>query len=203
MLASVILLCYFAYNILLFMTSNLNCLLVYLLLMMGLIFINCLHCSSFKINSNFLQSLFRLINFIFKNFFFVVFVVVCNILFISLGTAIIIGARLFLALLATYLLLSSFNVSFLMQGLCNLLLPLRFFRVDTESLSLIIMIALSFIPILFHEARITKQALRAKGYNSSWYILIVRPQTFIVAYVEVIFNRIETVVLSLRSKGYE
>lgn len=141
--------------------------------------------------------------FLLRSFCFVGFVVLCNLLCRELEFALLVGARLFLALLATYTFSSALSPQAFAQGLAYLFVPLRLFSVDTTDLAVTITIALSFIPLLSREAQAIHQALRAKGFEFNLYNVIHQPQIFVTAYFNNIFDKVEIIEHTLRSKGYE
>ena len=122
-----------------------------------------------------------------------------NLIYANLETTLLFGARLFLAIEATYIISRWFTPSEFAHGFCLLLSPLKLFRVNLKELELILTIALTFVPILSREAKIIKQSLRTKGFAFSF----TRPHIYLVAYINSMFDRIETVELALRAKGYE
>lgn len=138
-----------------------------------------------------------------RNLFFILFVMACNLIFSDIETTLLVGLRLFLALEATYLLAHWLRPQGFTRGLTSLLAPLRWCGVDTSELALTLTIALSFIPIFTQEARAVKRALQAKGFDFGPRNLVTRPQVYLLAYLDGLFDRLETVEQALRAKGYE
>lgn len=141
--------------------------------------------------------------FLWKNLGFVLIVMLFNLIYANLELTLLFGVRLFLAIEATYIISCLFTPAEFAHGFCLLLSPLKLFRVDLKELELMLTIALTFVPILSREARIIKQSLHAKGFAFNFRNVLTRPQVYLVAYINSMFDRIETVELALRAKGYE
>ncbi len=141
--------------------------------------------------------------FLLRSCCFVGFVVICNLLCRELEFALLVGARLFLALLATYSFSCALSPQAFAQGLAYLFVPLRLFGVNMADLAVTITIALSFIPLLSREAQTTRQALRAKGFEFNLYNAIHQPQIYVTTYFDSVFDQVEIIERTLRSKSYE
>lgn len=141
--------------------------------------------------------------FLWKNLGFVLVVMLFNLIYANLEVTLLFGMRLFLAIEATYIVSRCFTPAEFARGFCLLLTPLKVFRVNLKELELMLTIALTFVPILSREVRTIKQALRAKSFAFNFKNVLTRPQIYLVAYINSMFDRIETVELALRAKGYE
>lgn len=141
--------------------------------------------------------------FLFKNLGFVIVVMLLNLLYSDLQNTLLFGARLFLAVEATYIISLLLSPTEFAKGFYFLLTPLKLFRVNIKELALTITVALAFVPVLSREASNVKQALRAKGFTFGFKNLFTNPQVYIMAYINGMFDRIEAVELALRAKGYE
>ena len=126
-----------------------------------------------------------------------------NLIYSDFETTLLFGLRLFLVVEATYIVSLLLSPSELAHGLCLLLFPLKLFRINLQELELIGTIALTFIPILSREAAAIKQSLRVKGFTFSFRNVLTRPHIYITTYINGVFDRIESVELALRAKGYE
>jgi len=182
MLAALIIVLFIAYDTALFFLTN------WYVLLMLLIVELCLA---------------RLGRFTCRNFLFIVFVMACNLIFSSLEATLLVGLRLFLAIEATYLLAHWLRPQDFVRGFTFLLTPLRLCGANPRELALTLTLALNFIPIFAQEARGVKQALRAKGFDFSLKNLFARPQVYLLAYLDSMFNRLEVVEQALHAKGYE
>ena len=147
-------------------------------------------------------SLRKNLRFLLKSFCFVAFVVLLNLPFRSLENALLVGARLMLALETTFLISRTLNTRSFARGFYYLLSPLRFAGVDVKDLALTIVIALSFVPILSREATVVRQSLKAKGFDFNLRNLLHRPQVYVSAYIDGMFDQVEVVEKALRGKGW-
>ena len=81
--------------------------------------------------------------------------------------------------------------------------PLKIFKVNVKDLSLIISIALTFIPILINEATNIKYSLISKGFDFNLKNVFTRPHIFLITYINNIFERVDTLEKTLLMKAYE
>ena len=97
-------------------------------------------------------------------------------------------------MLSTYL-----STDRLTKGLMILLTPLKLFKVDTESITISINLAINFLPILLKEITEIRYSLTSKGIREyslkSFYysIKVIIPK---------LFKRVNEINYSLISKGY-
>ena len=124
-------------------------------------------------------------------------------LFLGPEIANLISLRLLVSLFALILLSRCLKIRDFAQGIGNFFLPLKLFGVDTKALSLSIVLALNFIPILMREAGNIESALRLKGIKFSIKNFLTRPQVFLGAYFRTLFERVDAVANALSLKGYE
>lgn len=141
------------------------------------------------------------LKFLFKNCGFVSFVVVCNLLFSSLGQALLVGSRLGLAIGATYIISRLLSTREFAQGIVILCSPLKLLCVDTEELALSITVAITFVPLLAHEAKQLHNNLKLKGCGRK--NLWRQPQVYVVGMVTQLFDYVEAAEQALRLKGYD
>lgn len=137
-----------------------------------------------------------------KNLLFILFIFICNILFTNLNDTIKIIIRLFLIIDYTYIMNYYFNPTKLKIAFNYLFYPLKIFKIDTNSLTLIVAIALAFIPILIDEATIIKLSLKSKGLEFSFKNVVTRPHIFLITYLNSLFDRLEELEKSLIIKAY-
>ncbi len=139
--------------------------------------------------------------FFLKNCGFVLFVILCNLLFSDWWQALLVGLRLGLAIEATYIISLLLSTREFAQGIATLCTPLKLLRVDTEELALSITVALTFVPLLAHEAKQLQSNLKLKGCG--WKNLWRQPQVYVVGIVEQLFDYAEAAEQALRLKGYD
>lgn len=95
--------------------------------------------------------------------FFILFTAVINFLVADANTAILIAIRLILVCNFTYTFTFIFSPMELAKSIEFVCFPLKIFGINPKDISLIINIALTFIPILSNELSQIKYALKAKG----------------------------------------
>ena len=125
-----------------------------------------------------------------------------NMLFSDLKSSLIVGLRLFLVIDYTYIMGYFFNPTSIKQAFYYLLYPLKIFKIDIDSLTLIIAIAIAFIPILIDEGKMIKLSLKSKGMEFNLKNLILRPHIFLITYFNNLFERLDELEKSLIVKGY-
>ncbi len=95
-----------------------------------------------------------------------------------------------------------FNPTSIRIDFSYLLYPLKIFRIDIDSLTLIISISLAFIPILIDEASVIKLSLRSKGFDFKFRNLIMKPHIYLITFLNGIFDRLDELDRSLVIKAY-
>ncbi len=138
-----------------------------------------------------------------KNILFMIFIFLCNLLFTNYLNSLFITTRFLLSINATYIFTSFLTPSDISNSICVLLYPLKIFKVDINKLSLIISIAITFIPILINEGVIIKKSLINKGYKFNLKNVLTRPQIFITTYLNNLFNKIDEIEKALSMKIFD
>lgn len=115
----------------------------------------------------------------------------------------IMGVKILIAWGATNILAQKMPTVVLAGAVANLLYPFKMVGIDVEEITLIITIAISFIPILTKELGSIKNALAAKNFDFNLKNLLTRPHIFISTYINAIFNRIDEIEKSLMAKAFE
>lgn len=133
---------------------------------------------------------------------FILFTVTINIMFWNFSGAILIGIRLVLVCNMTYIFKYVLSPIELADSIELLLFPLRIFKIDTKDISLIINIAIAFIPILSDEFLQIKYALNAKGISFRNMHIIKNLQLVLKPLIISIFKRTSQIEYALKAKGY-
>ena len=189
MIHFLILLFFFIYSILLFLINN-----IYIL---GIVFIfNFI--IAFIIKTPFQKH----IRFLKNNFLFIMFIIVCNILFSDIESSLKVGIRLFLVIDYTYSMGNYFDSTKIRFAFRYLLYPLKFFKIDIDNLTLIIAISLAFIPILSDETSMIKLSLKSKGLEFKFSNLITKPHIYLMTFLNCLFDRLDELEKSLIIKAY-
>ncbi len=134
--------------------------------------------------------------------FFILFTAVINFLVENINTAILIAIRLILVCNFTYtftFILSPMELAKAIETLC---FPLKIFGINPKDISLIINIALTFIPILSNELSQIKYALKAKGITLGGINTIKSIKYIMKPLIYGILKRTSELEYALRAKGY-
>lgn len=137
-----------------------------------------------------------------NNIMFILFIIICNLLFSDIASSLKVGIRLFLAIDYTYIMSYYFNPTKIRTAFRYLLYPLKLFKIDIDSLTLVIAISLSFIPILIEEVRMIKLSLQSKGFDFSIGNLITKPHIYFITFLNSLFDKVDELEKTLVIKAY-
>lgn len=133
---------------------------------------------------------------------FVIFVFLMNLIFDDVISCLIIAWKIMIVICFVVSFSTFFSPTLLAKGFSELLLPLKIFGVDTEALSLSIVLALSFIPILAGSAKMLKNSLKARGLKFNLLTILSKGHIIMLAYFSEMFRRVDKVELAFRARGY-
>lgn len=130
---------------------------------------------------------------------FVVITMLFNIFLVSLQEGILFGVRILICYHATYLFsqtMTTLQVADTIQRICA---PLKFFRVNTKNIGIMISISICMLPILKKEMETLIQTLRAKGkqLNMGNIVIIMKPMLISI------LRKTSQMEKTLLAKGYE
>lgn len=147
------------------------------------------------------QALMRCLKLLRRNFWFVLFVWLCNVGFSGMAEATLLAIRLFLVILVVFDVTSRIRPQRFARGMGVLLRPFAIFGLDVDAAVLAITVALNLLPVLSREAANTNRALKLKGV-SGWRDLWRRPQIYVQCYFAGSFRRMAEMERALLLKGY-
>ena len=129
----------------------------------------------------------------------VVFTSIVNIFMINLNFGLIIGIKLLLVCHVTCMFSQKITYMGLAQAIEKLFYPIKWIGLNPKDVSLLVCIALSFIPILKDEIYQIKNSLKSKGYKLSLKNskLVFKP--FFIS----LLKRVNEIEYSLKSKAYQ
>lgn len=142
-----------------------------------------------------------------KNFmhilFFVLFVFLFNLIFDSIVSSLIVVFKI--VIVTNFAFVFSYRISKtqLANGIANLLLPLKLFKVNTNNLALMIVISLNFISILGKEAKQLKSNLRARNIKLNLKTFFTKTPTIFTMFIAGILKRVNLIEASLKARGYK
>lgn len=140
------------------------------------------------------------------NFFWfflaILFTTIINMFVVNFNYGLLIGLKLFLVCNITYIF--SRNISYMefTKIIEKILTPFKIFKINPQDFSLIICIAINFIPILSREFNQTLSALSAKGAKTKGIYFIKNIKLILTTLIVSVFKRVDELEMSLNSKGY-
>jgi energy-coupling factor transporter transmembrane protein EcfT len=134
---------------------------------------------------------------------FILFTIVINIIFMDLKSSILIGIRLILIRNLTYIF--SKNISYMeFAGVIEkMVYPLKIFGINPEEIGLIVIIALSFIPIIKNEFEQIRNVLKVKGIKPTTFNMLKNLGLIFKPFLISVMQRINEIEMSLKAKGYQ
>lgn len=134
--------------------------------------------------------------------FFIVFTAVINFFVDTINSALLIAVRLILVCNFTYTFKTIFSPMELAKAIENLCFPLKIFGINPKDISLIINIALTFIPILSNEFIQIKYALKSRGIVMSGINKVKSIKYIMKPLLYGMLKRTNELEYALKSKGY-
>lgn len=129
----------------------------------------------------------------------VVFTSIINMLMIDFNFGLSIGVKLLLVCHATYMFSQKITYMILADAIEKLFYPIKWIRLNPKDISLLVCIALSFIPILKDEIYQIRNSLKSKGFklNLRNSKLVFKP------FFTSLLKRVNDIENSLKSKAYQ
>lgn len=144
-------------------------------------------------------SIYQILNYNKNIFLFIILIIsFFNLIFSNIYYTFIVDLKLFIACNFTFLLKHIFPTDKLIKALEKILLPLKLFKINTEKISIILSIAINFIPIFINEITTIDASLTSKGTKN--FILKFKYITKII--LPTMFYKTKLIDYSLRSKNY-
>ena len=133
---------------------------------------------------------------------FILFTAVINLFVADANTALLIAVRLVLVCNFTYTFQYVFSPMELAKAIEILCTPLKIIGINPKDISLIINIALTFIPILSNEFSQIRYALKSKGRNTNGINKIKSIKYMMKPLLYGILKRTNELEYALKAKGY-
>jgi len=135
-----------------------------------------------------------------KGFMFIVFVTsIVNMIMIDFSFGLSIGIKLLLVCHATCIFSQRVTYMGLAQAIEKLFYPIKWIGIKPKDVSLLLCIALSFIPILKDEIYQIKNSLKSKGYKFTLKNSKLLFKPFFIS----LLKRVNDIENSLKSKAYQ
>ena len=184
------LLLFIAYSFCVFLMSNIYVLIAFSVFNLIMLFV-------FRINA--LKTLKNL----YKISFFALFVFLFNLIFDSLAASAIVGWKILIVTNFTFIFSNIFSPVQIANGISQLLFPLKLFKVNTDNLVIIIVVALNFVPILANEIKTLKENLKARNVRFNLKTLFTKSHIILTLYFAGILKRAEELESVLIARNYQ
>lgn len=133
---------------------------------------------------------------------FALIIFLFNLIFDDAISSLIVAWRLVIVANFAFIFAKAFSPAMIATGISQLLFPLKLFKVDTNSLSLMIVIALEFIPILSVSAKNLRQTLKVRGFKFNLPNLFKQGHVVFTLFFSELFKRVDYIENSLRVRGF-
>ena len=134
---------------------------------------------------------------------FILFTIAINIIFMDLKSSILIGIRLILIRNLTYIFSKTISYMEFARVIEKMVYPLKLFGINPEETGLIVIIALSFIPIIKNEFDQIRNVLKVKGIKPTTFNMLKNLGLIFKPFLISVMQRINEIETSLRAKGYQ
>lgn len=134
---------------------------------------------------------------------FILFTMAINTIFADFKFSILIGIRLILIRNLTYIFSKTISYMEFAQVIEKMVYPLKLFGINPEEIGLIVIIALSFIPIIKNEFEQIRDVLKVKGIRPSTINMLKNLGLIFKPFLISVMQRINEIEMSLKAKGYQ
>ena len=134
---------------------------------------------------------------------FILFTIVINLIFADLKFSILIGIRLILIRNLTYIFSKTISYMEFARVIEKIVYPLKLFGVNPEEIGLIVIIALSFIPIIKSEFDQIRNVLKVKAIKPTTFNMLKNLGLIFKPFLISVMQRINEIEMSLKAKGYQ
>lgn len=133
---------------------------------------------------------------------FILFTGVINIWVVDISYGATIAIKLMIVCNMTYLFANSMTQLEFAETIAKMMSPLKIVKVDTERIVIMIVIALSFIPILKQELENIRLGLKAKACKTDAFYLILHAKWILLPMLISILKRMDEMEYGLKAKAY-
>lgn len=136
-------------------------------------------------------------------FWFALFVFLVNIIFDPIVSSLVVVWKIFIVANFTFIMSKAIKPAALASGFAQLFFPLKIFKVDTDALALVIVIALNFVPILSKSLKTLKSSLKARGFKITLKTLFTQGHIIFVLFFAELFKRAGQLEMAFKARGYK
>lgn len=133
---------------------------------------------------------------------FILFTMLINLFAMGVQDAILIGIRLVIICNMTYIFSKQMTTLQIANVIQTLLMPLRLIGMNTQSIALVISIAMAFVPIIRQEIHTIQYALKAKGFKMGFWNSITHLNLIFIPLLVSLLRKINEVEYALKAKAY-
>ena len=134
---------------------------------------------------------------------FILFTIAINTIFVDLRFSILIGIRLILIRNLTYIFSKTISYMEFARVIEKMVYPLKLFGINQEEIGLIVIIALSFIPIIKNEFDQIRNVLKVKGIKPTTFNMLKNLGLIFKPFLISVMQRLNEIEMSLKAKGYQ
>ncbi len=186
----VFLLFFIAYSLCVFLISNIYAL-------VGFSAFNLLLLVVFRIN------VLKTLKNLYKILFFAVFVFLFNLIFDDVVSSAIVGWKILIVTNFAFIFSNIFSPVQIANGVSQLFFPLKLFKVNTDNLVIVVVIALNFVPIILSEIKTLKQNLRARNVRLNLQTIFTKSHVILTLYFASLLKKTEDLETVLLSRNYK
>lgn len=179
---------FIAFSIFIFLTNN-------IFVLIGFTISNIILHFVFKI------SLKKALINLFKIFFLLLIIFLFNLIFDNLVNSLIVAYKVLIVANGAFIFSSVMSPTKLASAFNQLFLPLKIFKVDTNNLSLMLVIALNFIPIISYDINTLKQTLKARNVKLNLKTLFTQSHLIFIMFFANLFKRVDDLELVIKARG--
>lgn len=133
---------------------------------------------------------------------FIIFTAIINIFFQDINGATYVFLRLILVCNMTYIFSKTITTTRYAVVLEKLFVPLKLFKINPKDVSMIVLIAITFIPILGNELTQIKYSLKSKGMNTNNLNILKNLNLVFKPFFVSLLQRTAQIEMALKSKSY-
>lgn len=138
-----------------------------------------------------------------KSLVFVGMVFAFNLIFDTFVNSLIVAWRLEIVTLGAFVFSCVVTPSRLSEGFCQLLYPLKVFKVNINDVSLMLVVAFNFIPIISRDVTALKQTLKARNVKLNLKTFFTQSHLLFVMFFAGIFKRVDELEQVVLARGYK
>ena len=133
---------------------------------------------------------------------FIILTAIINLLFQDIKGAFLVFIRLILVCNMTYIFSKNMTTTKFAVVLEKIFIPLKLLKIDPKDISIVVLIAITFIPILRNELTQIKYSLKSKGMNTNSINILKNLNLIFKPFFISLLQRTSQIEMALKSKAY-